>query len=42
MDQEQKQEYRRKQKEWAEKVLSGAKALDAEGKFVKSRGIGIG
>ena len=42
MDQEQKQEYRRKQKEWAEKVLSGTKALDAEGKFVKSRGIGIG
>lgn len=42
MDQEQKQEYRRKQKEWAEKVLSGAKALDAEGKFTKSRGIGIG
>ena len=45
MDQEQKREYRRKQKEWAEKVLSGTKALDAEGnegKFVKSRGIGIG
>ena len=42
MNTEEKQEYRRKQKEWAEKVLSGAKALDAEGKFVKSRGIGIG
>ena len=42
MDQEQKQEYRRKQKEWAEKVLSDAKALAAEGKFTKSRGIGIG
>ena len=34
MNTEQKQEYRRKQKEWAEKVLSGTKALDEEGKFV--------